>query len=51
MILPLEPGADASMAPEDTAAAWNAFVRAGRRLERRFQPGASGVEILSETRR
>lgn len=51
MIVPLEPGADASMAPEDTAAAWNAFVRAGRRLERRFQPGASGVEILSETRR
>jgi len=51
MILPLEPSEDASMVPEDAAAAWDAFVRAGRRLERRFQPGASGVNLLSEMRR
>ena len=38
----------------DTAggtAAWDAFVRAGRRLERRFRPGVSGVRFLSSTRR
>jgi antitoxin (DNA-binding transcriptional repressor) of toxin-antitoxin stability system len=51
MILPLEPTDDTAATPEDAAAAWDAFVRAGRRLERRFRPGVSGVGVLSATRR
>ena len=51
MILPLEPLEDTAGAPEDAAAAWDTFVRAGRRLERRFRPGVSGVRLLSATRR
>lgn len=51
MILPLEPAEDASAASEDAAAAWDAFMRAGRRLERRFRPGVSGVRLLSAMRR
>jgi antitoxin (DNA-binding transcriptional repressor) of toxin-antitoxin stability system len=49
MILPLEPAEDATS--EDAGAAWDAFVRAGRRLERRFRPGVSGVRLLSGMRR
>jgi len=30
---------------------WEAFLRAGRKLERRFAPGGSGVRILSDMRR
>jgi prevent-host-death family protein len=53
VILPLDPSNDPSQVLEghDAAAAWDAFVSAGRRLERRFRPGASGVRILSSTRR
>lgn len=53
VILPLDPIEEASPASEgaDSRAAWNAFLRAGRRLERRFRPGASGVRLLSEMRR
>ena len=51
MILPLEPAEDASTNCEDAGAAWDAFVRAGRRLERRFRPGVSGVRLLSAMRR
>jgi antitoxin (DNA-binding transcriptional repressor) of toxin-antitoxin stability system len=51
MILPLEPSEDAVLASEDTAAAWDAFLHAGRRLEGRFRPGVSGVRLLSEMRR
>jgi prevent-host-death family protein len=51
MILPLEPADDMSTTSEDAGAAWDAFVRAGRRLERRFRPGVSGVRLLSATRR
>ena len=51
MILPLEPVEDASTTSEDARAAWDAFVRAGRRLERRFRPGVSGVRLLSGMRR
>ncbi|OFW38394.1 MAG: hypothetical protein A3J29_14010 [Acidobacteria bacterium RIFCSPLOWO2_12_FULL_67_14b] len=51
MILPLEPAEDASTTSEDAAAAWDAFVRAGRRLERQFRPGVSGVDLLSAMRR
>lgn len=51
MILPLEPAEDTSTTSEDAGAAWDAFVRAGRRLERRFRPGVSGVRLLSAMRR
>jgi len=51
MILPLEPAEDTSTTAEDADAAWDAFVRAGRRLERRFRPGVSGVRLLSAMRR
>lgn len=51
MIVPLEPSEDASTTSEDARAAWDAFVRAGRRVERRFRPGVSGVGLLSAMRR
>ena len=53
VILPLDPEDGASLAPDvaDATTAWKAFVRAGRRLERRFKPGVSGVRLLSESRR
>lgn len=51
MILPLEPAEDSAPASEDAAAAWEAFLRAGRRLEPRFRPGVSGVRLLSAMRR
>lgn len=51
VILPLETGDGTSLMPDttDAAAAWDAFVLAGRRLE--FRPGVSGVRLLSATRR
>jgi antitoxin (DNA-binding transcriptional repressor) of toxin-antitoxin stability system len=51
VILPID--ADMSTAAEDAdaGAAWNAFLRAGRRLESRFRPGISGVRLLSAMRR
>ena len=53
MILPMDPGEGTSLTSDaaDASTAWNAFVRAGRRLERRFKPGVSGVRILSASRR
>jgi prevent-host-death family protein len=53
VILPLDLGEAASHTPDeaDATSAWNAFVRAGRRLERRFRPGVSGVRLLSAQRR
>ena len=53
VILPLDPADSTSQASEagDAAAAWDTFVRAGRRLERRFRRGVSGVDILSTMRR
>lgn len=53
VILPLDPADGTSLTSEDAdaVAAWNAFLRAGRRLERRFRPGVSGVRLLSATRR
>ena len=53
VILPLDPGDGTSQTLDDAdaTAAWNAFVRAGRRLERRFRPGVSGVRLLSAMRR
>jgi prevent-host-death family protein len=50
LILPLEPAENAAT-PEEASATWDAFVRAGRRLERRFRPGVSGVRLLSAARR
>lgn len=52
VILPLDTTDESTTADEmDARAAWEAFVRAGRRLERRFRPGVSGVQLLSEMRR
>lgn len=50
VILPLDA---AGSAPDDPAgsAAWEAFLRAGRRLERGFRPGVSGVRTVSAMRR
>lgn len=53
VILPVDSEDSALHAPEavDATAAWAEFLRAGRRLERRFAPGASGVRFLSGMRR
>ena len=53
VLLPLDPSETESSArdDDDSAAAWEIFVRAGRRLERGFQPGVSGVRLLSTARR
>ena len=53
VILPVDGEDEASYAPEaaDAGAAWEAFLQAGRRLERRFTPKASGVRLLSDMRR
>lgn len=53
VILPFEPIEDRSPSADDsdTGAAWDTFMQAGRRLERRFRPGVSGVRLLSRTRR
>jgi prevent-host-death family protein len=53
MILPVRPGDDVSAIARDggAAAAWDRFLAAGRRLERRFRPGISGVRLLSSMRR
>lgn len=53
VILPLDL-VDGTVQPydeADAAVAWNTFMHAGRRLERRFRPGASGVRLLSTSRR
>ena len=53
VILPLDPGDGMSVTRDaaDATTAWDAFVRAGHRLERRFRTGVSGVRLLSATRR
>lgn len=53
VILPVDDQDAGSEASEsvDPAAAWETFMRAGRRLERRFTPGAGGVRLLSSMRR
>jgi prevent-host-death family protein len=52
VILPLDEDR-MSLTPDgaDATGAWEAFVSAGRRLERRFRPGVSGVRVLSGMRR
>ena len=50
--LPIDGGADKTSADDvDSAAAWDVFVSAGRRLEALFPPSAVGVDQLSEFRR
>jgi prevent-host-death family protein len=53
VILPIDDQDGTSEASEsvDSAAAWETFMRAGRRLERRFAPGVSGVRLPSGMRR
>jgi hypothetical protein len=53
VILPFEPIEDRSQVADDsdTGAAWDTFMLAGRRLERRFRPGVSGLRLLSRMRR
>jgi hypothetical protein len=52
VILPADGEGDVAQATgAEDAAAWKAFVEAGRRLERRFAPGTSGVRLLSDMRR
>ena len=53
VILPIDAAEETRQVFEaaNTQAAWQAFVDAGRRLERRFQPGVSGVALLSAMRR
>jgi hypothetical protein len=53
VILPIDDQDGPSDASEsvDPAAAWDALMRAGRKLERRFTPGVSGIRLLSSTRR
>ena len=53
VILPLDPGEPSATTSDDAEAraAWAAFLRAGRRLERRLRPDASGVQLLSAMRR
>ena len=53
VILPLDSSDGASQLPEasDASVAWETFMRAGRRIERRFRKNASGVHILSAMRR
>ena len=52
VILPIEASEMAQGAEDiDASAAWNAFLRAGRRLEHRFRPDVSGVRLLSAMRR
>lgn len=53
VILPLDASHNQSQALDDSdpSAAWANFMRAGRRLERRFRRGASGVRLLSAMRR
>jgi prevent-host-death family protein len=53
VILPVDPSENRTQGVDDSeeAAAWGTFLRAGRRLERRFRPGLSGVGLLSAMRR
>lgn len=53
VILPLDAPEEVAPLAEDTSpgAAWDAFLRAGQRIQGRFRPGASGVRLLSEMRR
>jgi antitoxin (DNA-binding transcriptional repressor) of toxin-antitoxin stability system len=53
VILPLEAPEDDAPSVDDghPGAAWDAFLRAGKRIQPRFRPGAGGVRVLSDMRR
>ena len=53
VLLPFDPVEDRSQAGDNSeaAVAWETFMQAGRRLERRFRPGVSGMRLLSGMRR
>ena len=51
VILPVDIDDDPALGIGDAEAAWQAFVRAGRGIERRFRPGVSGVRLLAAARR
>lgn len=53
VILPLDARQPAPAGAEDTGGdePWQAFLRAGRRIEDRFSSRKGGVRILSESRR
>lgn len=53
VILPLDAPEEVAPSADDahTGAAWDAFLRAGQRIQGRFRPGASGVRLLSDMRR
>ena len=53
VILPVDSEDEAwrTSEPVDATAAWEAFVRVGRRLEGRFASKARGVRLLSDMRR
>jgi antitoxin (DNA-binding transcriptional repressor) of toxin-antitoxin stability system len=53
VILPLDVPEEVPPSADDAnvGAAWDAFLRAGRRIQSRFRPGASGVRLLSQMRR
>ena len=53
VILPIEAFDETAPSADDASAgaAWDAFLRAGQRIQEHFRPGASGVRLLSEMRR
>ncbi len=53
VILPVdaEEGTAQTSESVDATRAWETFMHVGRRLERRFAPGVSGVRLLSGMRR
>lgn len=52
VILPLGSGGEVPAAADRPGASpWQAFLAAGRRLERGFRPGMSAVDLLSASRR
>ena len=53
VILPLDAPEEVAPSADDAhaGAAWDAFLRAGQRIQGRFRPGASGVRLLSDMRR
>jgi hypothetical protein len=55
MILPLDPTGQMPEAPQgadvEATDAWAAYERAGRRIASKYSAAASGVQILSQSRR
>jgi antitoxin (DNA-binding transcriptional repressor) of toxin-antitoxin stability system len=53
VILPLDAPEEVHPSADDAnvSAAWDAFLRAGQRIQHRFRAGAGGVRLLSQMRR